>query len=194
MQIGGATTTVFLQAVDGGLGHVAVAGSGIITQNDKALGVLARAEAPIEGAKAFEGKKAGALGLGAFQQVLFRKWLLETGADIKKVTFAEVSFPRHPDVLKGGAIDAIFTGEPTKSRIVAAGVGKLPAHFNDNLKGELPIIVYSATREWASKNPAAATAFAGAIAESYQRTWLLTHVLCKVRTRARADARNFEFD
>ena len=166
MQVGGTTTPVLLQAIDGGLDHVAIAGSGATTKNETLYGVVARAEAPIVGAKAFEGKKVGAPGIGAFLHVLFRKWLIENGVDIKKVTFVEVSFPQHLDVLKGGTIDAIVTGEPTLSRIVSSGIGTLSTNFNDNLKGEMPIIIYSATRKWADANPAAAKAFREAIAES----------------------------
>ena len=47
----------------------------------------------------------------------------------------------------------------------AAGIGKKVTSFTDNLKGELPIIVYSATRKWVDANPAAAKAFREAIAE-----------------------------
>jgi NitT/TauT family transport system substrate-binding protein len=166
MQVGGTTTPVLLQAIDGGLDHVAIAGSGVTTKNEALYGVVARTEAPINSAKEFEGKKIGAPGIGAFLHVLFRKWLIENGVDIKKVTFVEVGFPQHLDVLKGGTIDAVITGEPTISRIVSAGIGKVATNFNDNLKGELPVIVYSATRTWADANPGAAKAFREAIAES----------------------------
>jgi NitT/TauT family transport system substrate-binding protein len=166
MQVGGTTTPVLLQAIDGGLDHVAIAGSGTTKKNDGLYATIARAEGPINSAKEFEGKKVGAPGIGAFLHVLFRKWLMENGVDIKKVTFVEVAFPQHLDVLKGGTIDAVITGEPTVTRIVSAGVGKISTHFNDNLKGDMPVIIYSATRKWADANPAAAKAFYEAIAEA----------------------------
>jgi len=166
VQMGGPTTTVLLQAVDGGLDHVAIAGSGLTRKGSDNFGALARAEAPITSAKGFEGKKVGAPGIGAFLHVLFSKWLIDNGADLKKVTFVEVSFPQHLDVLKGGTVDAIVTGEPFTSRILQAGVGKVATHFTDNLTNDMPIIVYSATRAWAQANPAAAKSFAEAIAEA----------------------------
>lgn len=166
MQIGGPTTTVLLQAVDGGLDHVAIVGSGMVKKGHNTFGAVARAEAPIEGAKAFEGKKVGAPGLGAFLHVLFSKWLLDNGVDLKKVTFVEVGFPQHLDVLKGGTIDAVVTGEPFTSRILQAGVGKLSTNFTDNLTAEMPIIVYASTRAWADANPAAVKSFREAIAEA----------------------------
>jgi NitT/TauT family transport system substrate-binding protein len=166
MQIGGTTSPVLLQAIDGGLDHVAIAGSGVTRKNDSLFAAMARPDATITTAKDFEGKRVGVPGIGAFLHVLFRKWLMENGADIKKVTFVEAAFPQHLDILKGGTIDAVVTGEPTVARIVSTGTGKVITHFNDNLTGDMPVIIYSATREWAQKNPDAAKAFREAIAEA----------------------------
>jgi NitT/TauT family transport system substrate-binding protein len=163
---GGTTVSVLLQAVDGGLDHVAVAGSGVTDKTQDSFGVVAKAGLPIVKADDFAGKKVGAPGLGAFLHVLFRNWLIDNGVDYKKVTFVEVGFPQHADVLKGGNIDAVVTGEPVMGRITAAGIGTKVSSFTDNLKVELPIIVYSATRKWVSANPAAAKAFREAIAEA----------------------------
>lgn len=162
---GGTTVSVLLQAVDGGLDHVAVAGSGITDKNQQSFGVVAKAGLPIVKADDFAGKKVGAPGLGAFLHVLFRNWLIDNGVDYKKVTFVEVGFPQMADVLKGGNVDAVVTGEPVMGRIASAGIGRKVSSFTDNLKVELPIIVYSATRKWVNANPAAAKAFREAIAE-----------------------------
>ena len=51
------------------------------------------------------------------------------------------------------------------SRIVQANIGKVATYFNEVLKGEMPIIVYSSTRKWYEANKAAAKAFRDAIAE-----------------------------
>jgi NitT/TauT family transport system substrate-binding protein len=164
--LGGTTVSVLLQAVDGGLEHVAVAGSGVTWKGQDSFGAVMRADLPYGKPEDFVGKKVGAPGIGAFLQVLFRNWLLDNGVDYKKVTFIEVGFPQMADVLKGGNVDAVVTGEPVMGRIVAGGIGKQVTGFTDNLKGELPIIVYSATRKWAEANPAALKAFQEAIAEA----------------------------
>ncbi|WP_293854926.1 ABC transporter substrate-binding protein [uncultured Alsobacter sp.] len=166
MQIGGTTVPVLLQAVDGGLDHVAIAGSGITAKGDVIYAAMGRPDAAIATAKDFEGKKFGVPGIGAFLHVLFRKWLMESGADWKKVTFVEAAFPQHLDILKGGTVDGIVTGEPTVARIVTTGTGKVLTYFNDTMKGEMPVIVYSAPRAWVQKNPEAAKAFREAIAEA----------------------------
>jgi NitT/TauT family transport system substrate-binding protein len=163
---GGTTVSVLLQAIDGGLDHVAVAGSGLTDKNQTSFGAVVRADMPWAKADDFVGKKVGAPGIGAFLHVLFRNWLIDNGVDYKKVTFVEVGFPQMADVLKGGNVDAVVTGEPVMGRIVQAGIGKKVTSYTDNLKTELPVIVYSATRKWVTANPAAAKAFREAIAEA----------------------------
>ena len=69
-------------------------------------------------------------------------------------------------------------------RIVQANIGKKVTSFTDNLKGELPIIVYSATRKWVDANPAAAKAFREAIAEG-------TEIANKDHAAVRASTGNF---
>ena len=162
---GGTTVSVLLQAIDGGLDHVAVAGSGITDKDQQTFGVVVRSDLNVVKADDFIGKKVGAPGIGAFLQVLFRNWLIDNNVDYKKVTFVEVGFPQMADVLKGGNVDAVVTGEPVMGRIVSAGIGKKVTSFTDNLKVELPVIVYSTTRTWVDANPAAAKAFREAIAE-----------------------------
>ncbi len=164
--LGGTTVSVLLQAVDGGLDHVAVAGSGITDNKQTSFGVVAKADLPIVKADDFVGKRVGAPGLGAFLHVLFRNWLIDNGVDYKKVRFVEVGFPQMADVLKSGNVDAVITGEPVMGRIVSAGIGKKVSSYTDNLKVELPVIVYSATRAWASAHPKEAKAFREAIAEA----------------------------
>jgi NitT/TauT family transport system substrate-binding protein len=163
--MGGTTVSVLLQAIDGGLDHVAIAGSGVTWKGQDSFGAVMRADVPYAKADDFIGKKVGAPGIGAFLQVLFRNWLIDNGVDYKKVTFVEVGFPQMADVLKGGNVDAVVTGEPVMGRIVSAGIGKQVTTFTDNLKGDLPIIVYSATRKWAEANKSAAKAFQEAITE-----------------------------
>jgi NitT/TauT family transport system substrate-binding protein len=162
---GGTTISVLLQAIDGGLDHVAVVGSGVTDKNQDTFGAVARSELPIVQADDFVGKKVGAPGIGGFLHVLFRNWLLDNGVDTKKVTFVEVGFPQMADVLRRGNVDAVVTGEPVMGRIVSVGIGKKVTSFSDNLKVELPTIVYSATRKWVNANWAAAKAFREAIAE-----------------------------
>ena len=131
LQIGGPTPSVFLQAVDGGLDLVGVAGaSSTSPETADTAATVVRAGETVKEAKDFTGKKVGVPGIGAFLDVLFRRWLIQHGVDPKGVSFVEVTFPTMNDVLKSGAVDAVVTAEPVLSRIVKAGTGtvagKLP--------------------------------------------------------------------
>ncbi|MDB5629476.1 MAG: transporter substrate-binding protein, partial [Tardiphaga sp.] len=109
VQIGGPTSTVFLQAADGGLDLVAVAGASVMgpTSNGN-IAAFVRNGITIKEPKDFIGKKVGAPGLGAFLHVLFVKWLVEKGVDPKKVNFIEVTFPTQMDIIKSGGVDAVL--------------------------------------------------------------------------------------
>src|SRR3954454_1992850 len=156
IQIGGPTSTVFLQAVDGGLDLVAVNGASIMNKSSNdTIAAFTRTGVDAKEAKDFVGKKVGAPGLGAFLHVLFVKWLVEKGVDPKKVNFVEVTFPTMNDVLKSGSVDAVLTAEPLVNRMTNAGLGTIGARYAVELARTDPIIFYAASREWADKNAAA---------------------------------------
>ena len=167
IQIGGPTATVFLQAVDGGLDLVAVAGASTMTRaSSDAVGAFVRNGVEISQPKDFAGKKVGAPGLGAFLHVLFRKWLIDKGVDPKSVNFVEVTFPTMNDVLKSGTVDAVLTAEPFIARMTAAGTGTVAARYATDLARTEPIIFYAASRDWAENNPDVVKRFREAIAEA----------------------------
>ena len=112
------------------------------------------------------GKKVGVPGIGAFLDVLFRKWLMEKGVDPKSVNFVEVAFPTMNDALKSASVDAVVTAEPFTSRIKAAGNGEVAAHYASDLARTDPIISYVATRAFADANPEAIKAFRASIDEA----------------------------
>ena len=169
IQIGGPTSTVFLQAVDGGLDLVAVAGAS--TMNPASNGnitAFVRNGITIKEPKDFVGKKVGAPGLNAFLHVLFVKWLVEKGVDPKSVNFVEVTFPTMADIIKSGGVDAVLTAEPFVTRMTNAGLGSVGARYAVELARNDPIIFYAASREWAEKNTDTIKKFREAIAEAAQ--------------------------
>ncbi len=167
IQIGGPTSTVFLQAVDGGLDLVAVAGASVMNPTSNAnITAFVRNGLTIKEPKDFVGKKVGAPGLGAFLHVLFVKWLTEKGVDPKSVNFVEVTFPTMADIIKSGGVDAVLTAEPFVSRMTNAGLGSVGARYAAELNRTEPIIFYAASRDWAEKNPDTIKKFRDAIAEA----------------------------
>jgi len=166
IQIGGPTSTVFLQAADGGLDLVAVAGASIMNSTSNAnIAAFVRNGITIKEPKDFVGKKVGAPGLGAFLHVLFVKWLVEKGVDPKSVNFVEVTFPTMADIIKSGGVDAVLTAEPFVTRMTNAGLGTVGARYGAELARTEPIIFYAAARDWAEKNPDTIKKFRAAIAE-----------------------------
>lgn len=165
LQIGGPTPSVFLQAVDGGLDLVVLAGAGVTSKSITGFGVVARAGSNIKTPQDFVGKKVGVPGLGAFLQVTFRAWLKANGVDYKKVNFVEAPFPQHGDLLRGGSIDAVVTADPFMARITDSGVGYVASFYSTFLPDGNPTIVYASTRAWAKANAGAAKAFREAIVE-----------------------------
>ena len=167
IQIGGPTSPVFLQAVDGGLDLVAVAGASVMDQEQsKTIAAVARTGVVIKEPKDFVGKKVGAPGIGAFLHVLFRKWLMEKGVDPKSVNFVEVTFPTMNDALKSGAVDAVLTAEPFVTRIKTAGNGDVAALYEADLARSDPIIFYAASRKFAEDHPDVIKAFRASIEEA----------------------------
>lgn len=167
IQIGGPTSTVFLQAVDGGLDLVAVTGASIMSPtSNSTITAFVRNGITIKEPKDFVGKKVGAPGLGAFLHVLFVKWLVEKGVDPKSVNFVEVTFPTMPDIIKSGGVDAVLTAEPFVTRMTNAGLGSVGARYAEELARTEPIIFYASARDWAEKNPDTIKKFREAIAEA----------------------------
>ena len=130
LQIGGPTPSVFLQAVDGGLDLVLVAGGGLISKTITGFGLVARAGSGIKSAQDCVGKKIGVPGLGAFLHVTFRAWLKDSGVDYRKVNFVEAAFPQHADLLRGGSVDAVVSADPFMSRITESGAGYVASYYS----------------------------------------------------------------
>lgn len=166
LTIGGPTPSVFLQAVDGGLDHVVVAGGGVTSKSITGFGLVARAGSNIRGAQDCVGRRIGVPGLGAFLHVTFRGWLKQQGVDYRKVTFVEAAFPQHGDLLRGGSLDAVVTADPFMSRITDSGAGYVASYYSTFLPDGQPTIIHTAKREWVARNPAAARAFRDAVAEA----------------------------
>ena len=165
LQIGGPTPSVFLQAVDGGLDLVVVAGGGVTSKSITGFGLVARAGSGIKTPQDCAGKKIGVPGLGAFLHVTFRAWLKQSGVDYRRVNFIEASFPQHADLLRGGSIDAVVTADPFMSRITESGAGYVASYYSTFLAEGNHTIYHAAKREWVQKNPAAAKAFREAVQE-----------------------------
>lgn len=166
LQMGGPTPSVYLQGVDGGLDHVVVGGGGMTSKSLTGVGFVARAGSGIRTAQDCVGRKIGVPGLGAYLHVTFRAWLKLNGVDPTKVNFIEASFPQHSDLLRAGSIDGVVTGDPFMARILSSGTGYVASYYTTFQPDGMPTILYTARRDWVSKNAAAVKAFQESIVEA----------------------------
>jgi NitT/TauT family transport system substrate-binding protein len=158
-QLGVITPPTFLQAIDGGIDLVAIAGGSINGTDSKSYAVVAKSGLEIKNPKELEGKKVGVPGIGAALDLLSRDWMLKNGVDLNKVTFVEVAFPQGADTLKGGSVDALVTGEPMLGRITGQNLGTVIAYFTQVQPPELPTTIVVGTRKWVTANAAAVKQF-----------------------------------
>ncbi len=166
IQIGTATPTVLLQAIDSGLPLQAFAGISRVSHAQSTLGLVQREGLEVKTAKDFAGKKVGVPGLNALVHVMIRNWLIENGQDPAGVTFVEVPFPNHFDIIKSGGVDILGTAEPMLSRIIGAKAGSLAVDLSKTVPETEQTMVYSLTSDYAAKNPKVIQAFRAAVTEA----------------------------
>jgi NitT/TauT family transport system substrate-binding protein len=165
LQIGIPTPTTFLQAIDGGLDLVIIAGVADNSKNTP-LQIIVRKDSPIKQPKDLAGKKFGAPGLNAVLHVMTRHWLAQQGIDPKSVNFVEAVFPVHADMLRSGQIDAVISVDPFATTILSRGDGVLLADLMSIFPEGNPNQMYVTTRDYATKNPSVVTNFRAAINEA----------------------------
>jgi NitT/TauT family transport system substrate-binding protein len=165
LQIASPSPPVFLQAVAGGLDIAIIAGCAANDTTQSGQGVVARTGEHITVARDFDGKRVGVPGIGAYMDVLFRRWLQSNGADIKRISFVEVPFAQGGDVLRAGNVDAVLTSDPYYSRIIQSKAGYLVSHYLTQMPNGLGSLYYAANRQWALDHPQLVAAFRDAIRE-----------------------------
>ena len=166
IQIGTATVPLLLQAVDGGLDMVLVAGAARHTKAKSKIGLAVRNEFDYKNPGDLKGKKIAVAGLNSTMDIVLKKWLKDRGVDIKSVQFIEAAFPQMSDMLKSGTVDAATVTEPVRGRIVGAKTGKIAAEYVADVNPDLLMVAYIATRQWADANRSTIEAFRKGIDET----------------------------
>jgi NitT/TauT family transport system substrate-binding protein len=166
LDIGISTPTVLFDAAEGGIDIVAIAGGTRFTKEAAIFSIVARTEVRITSAKDLEGKKVGVPGVRSIADVIFRKWLLQNGAEQGKMTIVETSFPQMRDLLKAGTVDAVAVLEPFRSRIISDNTGYKVSDYAAEVNPDLIGGVWIAKGDWAQKNPQLVKAFRDALAEA----------------------------
>jgi len=165
LQIGAATPTMLLDTTQSGLDIAAISGATRFVKDPAIFSVVAREGSKIKTAKDLEGKRVGVPGIRSVADVLFRKWLLDKGADVSKVTIVEAPFPQMRDMLKSGTVDAVPVLEPFRGRIVADHTGYRVADYIAEVSPDILGAVWVASRSWLKEHPQVVPAFRESLAE-----------------------------
>jgi len=165
IQIGAPTPTVVLQANDAGLDLVMLTATSVFPNPDPG-GLVARFGSDIKTPKDVVGKRVGVPGLNGFLHVMFRRYLKLQGVDDSGVKYVEVPFPRFPDALKSGNIDAYPAVDPFFSRAIATKAGYLVADWSQGIPDGTLTVVLVATRKWSTDHPDAVMGFRAAMREA----------------------------
>jgi NitT/TauT family transport system substrate-binding protein len=168
IQIGMTTIPVVLQAVDGGLDLVLIAGAARHTKELPFISLLARSDVKYRKPSDVAGKTVGVPGINSVIDVMFRKWLLYNGIPLNTVKIVEGPLPQLPDMLKSGSMDYVATVEPFRSRIVATGIGSIAAEYFAEVDPDVLVSAWLADGAWVSKNPEAVKNFRTSIDEGLE--------------------------
>jgi len=165
IQIGMTTVPVLLQAVDGGLDFVLIAGAAHHTKASPFISLLARKDVKIEKPADIAGKKVGVPGINSVIDVVLRKWLINNKVPVDQVKIIEAPLPQLPDLLKGGTLDLVAIVEPLRTRIIAGDIGYVAAEYFGEVDSDVLVSAWMTTGDWAKKNPQVVKDFRAAIDE-----------------------------
>ncbi len=168
VQTGTFSPTVFIQAVQGGLYLVAIAGMTESSHNATRVGIIAGKDSGVKSVEDLAGKKIGVPGISAVLDIMARRIMLTHGVDINSIAYAETPFPVQLDVLKAGTVDAVVTVDPFFGRIEANGVGASIADLLEGIPDGQTAQFFAVSGDWAKGNPEAVTAFRDSIREAAQ--------------------------
>ena len=150
---------VVLQADDGGLDLVLVAGAARHTKEHPFISLMARSDIKYAKPADLIGKTVGVPGINSVIDVMFRKWLLNNHVPLDKVKVVEGPLPQLPDMLKSGSIDYVCIVDPLRTRIVATKIGYLAAEYFAEVNPDVLVSGWLASGDWAKKNPEAVKGF-----------------------------------
>ena len=163
VQIGMTTVPVLLQAVDGGLDFVIIAGAARHTKASPFISLMARKGVKIDKPADLAGKKVGVPGINSVIDVMLRKWLTNNKVPLKEVTIIEAPLPQLPDLLKIGSVDLVAIVEPFRSRILGGDIGTLAAEYFGEVDPDVLVSAWMVTGDWAKKNLEAVKNFRAAV-------------------------------
>ena len=170
LQIGMSTVTNLLPAVENGLDLVIVAGSSRSIEGRETISIVTAPGKTVTEAKDMEGMTVGVPGIMSVGDLMFRKWLRLNDVDDTDLTFVEAPFPRMPEMLKSGTVNAVLAAEPIRGALIGQGIGELATtEYYGATNPDLAVTFWIANGDWARENPEAIAAFRTCVAEAIEQ-------------------------
>jgi len=168
IQIGMTTIPTLLQADDGGLNLVLIAGAARHTKAHPIISLMARADIKYSKPADLIGKTVGVPGINSVIDVMFRKWLINNHVPLDKVKVVEGPLPQLPDMLKSKSVDYVAIVEPLRTRIVATKIGYKAAEYFAEVNPDVLVSGWLASEDWVKKHPEVLKGFRTALDEALE--------------------------
>jgi NitT/TauT family transport system substrate-binding protein len=166
VQVSFNTGPVLMLGVDGGIDMVVISGISRIQKVNPHSALVTRDGITVTKPPDLVGKRVADPGINSSLDLVMKKWLLDGGVKPDQVAVVELPFQLMGDNLKSGQIDAAFPVEPMLGRILASGAGTKSVDIQSAVSPDFAATFWSATREWATANPQAVTAFRDSLADA----------------------------
>lgn len=166
MQMIMSNPAALLNAVNGGLDFVVIAGGPRMTRSTDPIGLVLRSDLNYTAPTDLIGKKIAVTSFDSGMFFLLEKWLRQTGVDQKRVEFVEASMAQMGDLLKSKQVDGATVAEPFLSKVEADGVGKLVERYYTEIVPNQPTLFWIAKESWAKNNAATIAAIRSSLKDS----------------------------
>lgn len=115
-------------------------------------GLMVRKDSGINSLKDLDGKKIVVNVIRSISQVMVGELLIKNGVNLSGITWVEVNFPEHPQVLLTRQVDAVAAVEPFITVLKDSGEAKMLAHQDIETIPGLPMAGYAGDEKWLAKN------------------------------------------
>jgi len=159
-------TITLIEAVNKGVGLVAIApGSEYLTDKPYAV-AFARKDSPIQSGRDLTGKTIASGALKDINAIAMLGWIDASGGDAKTVRVIEVPNASLMATLDESRVDAICLLPPFQTQALGSGKYRVIGKPYDAIAKRFSVASWVTTTDWAAKNPDAARRFAAAMRES----------------------------
>lgn len=166
LAVGFTTTNTLMAAVEEGVSVKCISPvDGLVDPESEFTGLLVNGDSEVQSVGDLVGKKVGVVALGSLDHLFAMEMVKRAGVDTGAVEYVQLPFPQHQETLAAERIDAVVTGEPFTSTILADGARAL-AWEEKEFTANTNAYCYAASTEFIEANPELVASFIAAQAES----------------------------